>query len=59
MSQYLNIQLKGCHPVEFLHLSKGHDMQRDIVITQTIPETDIEIDIVVNEKLSIKRDDKK
>ena len=59
MSGYLKIQLDGSDPLEFLRLSKGHELLRDMVQSQPAPASDVETEIIVNDKLSIKRDDKK
>ena len=56
MSDFLQAQMEGAGPLEFLKLSQGHDLLKLQVTKQQTLLSDIEIEISVNQQLQIKSD---
>ena len=56
MTHYLQFQMDGTDPLEFLKLSQGHDLLKLHVCKQQTLLSDIEIEISVNSQLQILSD---
>ena len=48
MTDYLQYQVTGCDPLEFLRVSQGHDLLKLHVFKQQTTLSQIETDITVN-----------